>query len=157
MIYLISFEDKYLKIGYTTDIHKRLSQLQVSIPIKLNLIGLIEGGYNEENELHNIFNHLSESGDWFKFDISIINYFKSKKCLMWENGLIPIGSFPVIGLIKSERIKNNLSLQDLAELYGSTKQAIIDMENREIKGNITIKVMHKIARLFGKKFEYRFV
>ena len=157
MVYLISFEDKYLKIGYTNNIHKRLSELQVSVPVKLSVIGLMDGGYDVENDLHNMFKHLSQSGEWFKFDYSIIEYFKSKKCLMWENGILPIDSFPVIGRIKSERLKNHLSLEDLAELYGCTKQGMLDIEKREIKGNITIRVMHKIAKLFGKKFEYRFV
>lgn len=157
MVYLVSFENKFLKIGCTNDIHKRLSQLQTSVPVKLNVIALIDGGYAEESDLHNMFKHLSESGEWFKYDYSIIKYFQSKPCLMWENGLTPIDNFPIIGHIKSERIKNNLSLEDLAKLYGCTKQSILDIEKREIRGNVTIRVMHKIAKLFGKKFEYRFV
>jgi len=157
MVYLISFEDKYLKIGCTSDIHKRLSQLQVSVPIKLKVIGLIEGGYDKESDLHNMFMHLSEKGEWFKFDISIIEYFKTEKCLMWENGILPIGDYPVIGHVKNERIKKNLSLEELGELYGCTKQAILDIEKREIKGGVTLSAMHKVAKAFGKKFEYRFV
>jgi DNA-binding XRE family transcriptional regulator len=157
MIYLIAFENKFCKIGCTNDIHKRLSQIQVSVPIKLNVIALIDGGYNEEKKIHNMFKHLSELGEWFKFDNSIINYFASQKCLMWENGILPIDKFPLMGHIKSERIKKNFCLEDLAELYGCTRQSILDIEKREINGNVSIRVMHKIAKALGKKFEYRFV
>lgn len=157
MIYLISLDDKFLKIGHTKNVKKRISQLQVSIPFKLTLISLIDGGYKEENELHNLFSLLAVNGEWFKYDYSILEYFQSKPCLMWKNGFTPICNTPIIGLIKSERIDNNLTLDDLAQQYGCTKQGFLDIEKREVQGRITLQVMHKIGKCFNKRFEYRFV
>lgn len=156
MIYLISHENKFVKIGYTKNIHKRLSQLQTSSPVKLDVLYLIEGDTNLEKELHKLFGHLVTSGEWFTFDDSILDYFKDKECLLWSEGFTPPEKYPVIGFIKTERLKNNLSLQQLGEMYGCTAQSMLEIEKREIQGSLTLGILHKIAKLFNKKLEYRF-
>lgn len=157
MIYLISHSNIFLKIGYTKNIHKRLSQLQTSNPIKLEVLHLIDGDVDLEKELHLLFKDFKTQGEWFVFNESILDYFKDKECLMWSEGLIPYEKVNVIGIIKSERLKNNMSLNSLAELYGCTSQSIYEIEKREIQGSITLNVLYKMAKLFNKKFEYRFI
>lgn len=157
MIYLISHSNEYLKIGYTKNINKRLYQLQVSNPVKLELLHLIDGDLSLEKELHFMFKDLISNGEWFYFDKKIINYFEDKKCLMWQQGYEPYNKRDVSGIIKQERLNNKMSLSDLGELYGCTAQSIKEIESREVKGTITINTMHKIAKLFNKKLEYRFV
>jgi len=156
MIYLISHENKFVKIGYTKNIHKRLTQLQTSSPVKLDVLYLIEGDTNLEKELHKLFGHLVTSGEWFTFNDSILDYFKDKECLLWSEGFTQSEKYPVIGFIKTERLKNNLSLQQLGEMYGCTAQSMREIEQREIQGSLTIGILHKIAKLFNKKLEYRF-
>jgi DNA-binding XRE family transcriptional regulator len=156
MVYLISCADKFLKIGYTKNINKRLSQLQTSNPIKLELCHLIDGNVNLEKELHIMFKDLRSQGEWFYFDNSILQYFADKECLMWKYGFVPEEKIPVIGLIKQERISRKMSLDSLAQLYGCTPQSIKEIELREIQGRLTIGILYKMARLFNKKFEYRF-
>ena len=157
MVYLISHEDKYLKIGHTNDINNRFSQLQVSTPIKLKLIHLIKGGVNLEKELHQKFNDLRVNGEWFVYDPEILNYFSSQDCLMWEYGFKPYEKMPIIGLIKNERLNKNMSMAMLGELYGCSAQSIYEIEVREMQGKLTLNILHKMAKIFNKKLEYRFV
>lgn len=156
MIYLISHENKFLKIGYTKNIHKRLSQLQTSSPVRLEVLHLIEGDINLEKELHLLFGHLVVSGEWFTFDDSILNYFKDKECLLWSEGFTASEKLSATGLIKAERLKLNMSLETLGEMYGCTAQSMHETEKREIQGTLTLGILYKMAKLFNKKFEYRF-
>lgn len=156
MIYLISHSDTFLKIGYTKNINKRLSQLQVSSPVKLELYHLIDGDVNLEKELHFIFKNLRTQGEWFNFDNSILQYFADKECLMWKYGFVSEEKIPIIGLIKQERLFCNMSLDSLGQLYGCTPQSIKEIETREMQGRLTLSILYKMAKLFNKKFEYRF-
>lgn len=157
MVYLISHEDKYLKIGHTNDINNRFSRLQVSTPIKLKLIHLIKGGVNLEKELHQKFKDLRVNGEWFVYDAEILNYFSGHDCLMWEYGFKPYEKMPIIGLIKNERLNKNMSMAMLGELYGCSAQSIHEIEVREMQGKLTLNILHKMAKIFNKKLEYRFV
>ena len=156
MIYLISHSDTFLKIGYTKNINKRLSQLQISSPIKLELYHLIDGNVTLEKELHFIFRDLRTQGEWFHFDHSILQYFEDKKCLMWEHGFSTGEKFPVVGIIRQERLALNMSLDSLGQLYGCTRQAMHGIETSERQGRISIRILYKMAKIFNKKFEYRF-
>ena len=156
MIYLISYDNQFLKIGYTKNITKRLAQLQTSIPIKLEVFHLIDGDISLEKEIHVLFKDLRTQGEWFNFDNSILEYFENKKCLLWENGFVLQEKIPVIGLVKYHRLSNNMSLDTLAKMYGCTAQSMIEIENRERQGRLTLSILYKIAKLFNKKFEYRF-
>ena len=157
MVYLISHEDKYLKIGHTNDINNRFSQLQVATPIKLKMIHLIKGDVNLEKELHNRFKELRVSGEWFVYDDEILNYFSSQYSLMWEYGFTPYEKMPIIGLIKNERLNKNMPMATLGELYGCSAQSIYEIEVREMQGKLTLNILHKMAKIFNKKLEYRFV
>jgi DNA-binding XRE family transcriptional regulator len=156
MIYLISYDNQFLKIGYTKNITKRLSQLQTSIPIKLEVLHLIDGDITLEKRLHILFKDLRTQGEWFNFDNSILEYFVDKECLLWKHGFTHEEKIPVIGLIKYHRLSNNMSLDTLAKMYGCTAQSMSEIETRERQGRLTLSILYKTAKLFNKKFEYRF-
>jgi len=156
MIYLISYDNQFLKIGYTKNITKRLSQLQTSIPIKLEVLHLIDGDITLEKKLHFLFKDLRTQGEWFNFDNSILEYFEDKECLLWQNGFTNEEKIPVIGLIKYHRLSNNMSLDTLAKMYGCTAPSMNEIETRERQGRLTLSILYKTAKLFNKKFEYRF-
>ena len=154
MLYFIK-QGEHVKIGYTDKIRTRLSSLQSANPNKLEVVGLIEGEYKDELEHHNKFKHLSSSGEWFKYDADLCDYIaKLDKDLMWQYGYTSNESSP-IGLIKSCRIENGLSLEDLGNLLGVTKQSVMSLEKREIKGEITIKSLTKALNAMGYKYENR--
>jgi DNA-binding XRE family transcriptional regulator len=157
MIYLVAHLDQFVKIGFTKNINKRLIQLQISSPVKLEVLHLIEGNVSLEKELHQKFKDFRVSGEWFNYDSSILEYFIDKKCLLWEYGFTAEEKIPVIGLIKYARLSKNMSLNTLGQMYGCTAQSMQEIEQREMQGRLTLGILYKIAKLFNKKFEYRFV
>ncbi len=54
-----------VKIGTARDVNGRLRQLQTGCPYEIELIALLDGGTSKEFELHQRFNHLRTSGEWF--------------------------------------------------------------------------------------------
>lgn len=67
MIYFIkSYCNKYIKIGYTTDIQRRLKELQTASPKRLKVLGTLEGGTQLEAGLHELFKKHRVEGEWFR-------------------------------------------------------------------------------------------
>lgn len=68
MIYFIQDASTLLiKIGFTDSApEKRLAQLQTGCPGELMLLLMIEGGQNDEADLHERFDDLRERGEWFR-------------------------------------------------------------------------------------------
>lgn len=66
LVYFIS-NGRAIKIGKTSNIHQRLSNLQTSSPDQLNLIGVIYTSDNTllENKVHNYFKEKRINGEWF--------------------------------------------------------------------------------------------
>lgn len=55
-----------IKIGTATDPYARLSALQTGSPTELRLIGIVQGSYEQEAELHRIFDTSRILGEWFQ-------------------------------------------------------------------------------------------
>lgn len=55
-----------IKIGYTKNLKERMTTIQVSMPIKIELIGVMEGTQSFERELHHLFREHKERGEWFR-------------------------------------------------------------------------------------------
>jgi DNA-binding XRE family transcriptional regulator len=157
MIYAIVINDEFCKIGFTNNIRQRMKQLQVANPMKMDLMFLVEGDLNEETHLHKAFNHLNIKGEWFKLSPEIENYFKLKECLKWKYGLEKNNTSDSRNLIKSERIKNGLTADELARKLNISKGSLMAMQQREERGSISLNNLEKVAKIFGKKLEYRFV
>jgi DNA-binding XRE family transcriptional regulator len=154
MIYFIRHTD-FVKIGYTKDIFQRLPQLQTSCPVRLQVLGLINGSIEDEAIYHNKFKHLNSYGEWFKYCKELQDFIEILDDeLMWKNGFL-VNDNSVIGLIKSCRLKENLSLDELGTLLNVSKQAVLDMERREIQGSISIKSIIKALDKMNYKFECR--
>lgn len=77
-VYFIANESSgAIKIGYSSDPEKRLSDLQVASPAKLRLIGRIPGGAELERQLHQKFWSLRLNGEWFKYEDELVRYIES--------------------------------------------------------------------------------
>lgn len=68
--------NEYLKIGFTTNVEKRLLCLQPSNPHKLKLIGTIRATRVIERALHTRYDHLWVHSEWFKPDEDMIKEVK---------------------------------------------------------------------------------
>ena len=66
-VYAIGTSDALLvKIGYTTDLERRLSQIQVGCPLPLEILWWTEAGPGFEESLHRIFAKQRLRGEWFE-------------------------------------------------------------------------------------------
>lgn len=73
-LYLLHCEGFY-KIGITKNPKKRMSELQVGNPFKINPIGFYKTKDAEglECTIHNTFRFVNVSGEWFKIPDEYIN------------------------------------------------------------------------------------
>ena len=154
MVYFVKHTE-YVKIGFTNDIRNRLSQLQISCPVKLKLLGLIKGGEEDETILHKKFKHLSSNGEWFNCTQELCDFIESlDRELMWKYGFEHCDSSP-IGEIRRCRLEKNLSLEELGHLLGTSKQSVLDMEKRELQGKVSISTVAKALDVMGYTYQYR--
>lgn len=75
MIYFIETQG-LVKIGYSNDPRRRFSSLTTGCPTVCTLIGVTEGGKEEEGELHSRFSHLRVRGEWFKFAVEVNDFLR---------------------------------------------------------------------------------
>lgn len=69
MIYVVLCrEASAVKIGVTRDImvHKRVSMIQGSCPLRLELVAVSDGTYGDERTLHQRFSGSRIHGEWFR-------------------------------------------------------------------------------------------
>lgn len=79
MIYTIidTVEEKYCKIGYSTDPIGRLQGIQIGMPLELSIKYVVEGKLKDEKLLHKKFKSHRIRGEWFLFCKEIKEYMKS--------------------------------------------------------------------------------
>lgn len=86
-LYLIQHQNipEYTKIGFTTDIEKRIKSLQTASPTGINVIYLVESDYafKMEQALHKRYSSKNSNLEWFKLsdtDIEdIISWIEKQK------------------------------------------------------------------------------
>ena len=66
-------------------------------------------------------------------------------------------AIPPTGWIKAIRTALGMSMQQLGNKLSISKQGILDIENREKEGSITIKSLKEIGRVLDMQFVYGFV
>lgn len=65
---------KKIKIGFATNVHKRLKALQTSSPVKLQLVLSFPGTRQDEQALHKRFAEHRMEGEWFRWCKAIADY-----------------------------------------------------------------------------------
>lgn len=63
-VYVIGY-DRFIKIGYTTNLEQRLDNLQTACPGKLKVHAILHGGRRLEHALHANFADYRTEGEWF--------------------------------------------------------------------------------------------
>lgn len=79
MIYFVACRQaNAVKIGVTRDypgcVQKRVSMLQVGCPLKLELIGAQDGGFEEERALLERFAPDRIHGEWFRVSVALLDH-----------------------------------------------------------------------------------
>jgi DNA-binding transcriptional regulator YiaG len=155
MIYFISHTE-YIKIGYTADIVRRLTELQTSCPIKMSVLGLIEGEKSDEVALHERFSHLSSHGEWFHYSSEIEDFInKLDKSLVWKYGLDPDDHIKVPNIIKKCRLESNMSVANVAAAMGISKKGVRQMEIRSEVGSVSVKNLIRVLDILGYEYQQR--
>ena len=75
-IYFIRAENNTLKIGTTYSVIKRLKAIQMCCPYKLEVIGVIYGGYVLEKQIHKDLEAFKTHGEWFELTDEVKEYLK---------------------------------------------------------------------------------
>lgn len=85
LIYFILAHSRYVKIGVTTDLPKRLLDLQAANPEPLTVLATMPGGFEHEGFLHSRFIDQRRQGEWFTLSAELRSFIRYVK----ETGLWP--------------------------------------------------------------------
>jgi hypothetical protein len=66
LVYFITGAPGFVKIGYTTDLAKRIQALQIGCPLVIEVLAFARGDRGVEQDYHYKFRAWRQSGEWFK-------------------------------------------------------------------------------------------
>jgi hypothetical protein len=66
LVYFITGAPGFVKIGYTTDLAKRIQALQIGCPLVIEVLAFARGDRSVEQDYHYKFRAWRQSGEWFK-------------------------------------------------------------------------------------------
>jgi hypothetical protein len=107
-IYFVT-DGEAIKIGFATNLKKRMYQLQTSQHFPLFLLGSIIATRDSEAVLHRRFSHLRISREWFRIHREIIDFIDD---LDDEGRLIPGTNMEQYENLFPEQVRNAASLTD---------------------------------------------
>ena len=149
MIYFLKRKDGAIKIGTSNDFETRIRNLAAEYDGVL-LLGLREGGYVEEKELHKRFSDFALGGEWFSPCQELIDYIKVYAELANESQWIErkksrsstrlISQIPTLFLEKCIRDKHRYSQQEVAKLLGLTESSVSrTLNDKAYIGGMTLR------------------
>lgn len=72
-VYFFATHDRrFIKIGWSSDIHRRFKDIQASHPEPLAFLGAIEGARDVETAWHQSHRSLRVAGEWFTADEGLV-------------------------------------------------------------------------------------
>jgi hypothetical protein len=77
-VYFVRAGDR-VKIGFTTDVRRRISELQTFFPEPLELLLELRGSVLVEHELHRRFADLCLTREWFRLEAPIVRFVGENK------------------------------------------------------------------------------
>ncbi len=85
MIYFVQCgKNGPVKIGCTGNVEDRITQMQTSCPYELKLLWKINGGKEDEAELHEQWKHERIRGEWFRPSRQLLEYIETEASNNWE-------------------------------------------------------------------------
>jgi len=101
MLYFLQAKSsKLVKIGHAKQVRKRVNNIQVASPEPLELLGVCEGGPDDEARLHQKWAKSRVNGEWFRPVKSLMNFIESNTSLPSKR---PPGRPPLSDARKSDR------------------------------------------------------
>jgi hypothetical protein len=87
MIYFVQSKQGFIKIGTAIDVDSRLSNLQTASPTTLKIKAVLEGSYQTEKGLHELFEHIRYKGEWFKYNDELKYFIRAIRSNPSENNI----------------------------------------------------------------------
>lgn len=78
LIYVVGYDD-YVKIGFTKDLRKRMSQLQTACPQRLHAHHTLPGTIANEQALHKSFAKSRLTNEWFRLSGPIADWIETQR------------------------------------------------------------------------------
>jgi DNA-binding XRE family transcriptional regulator len=148
MIYFIeNSETKHIKIGFSSDIRRRLVDLQISSPHELKVLTICEGDDKYEKELHKRFYEYRYRGEWFLPNKELNNFIES---------FPPYKNIEQTNELKRLRRERKMSLEDVGRKMKISKQAVMDTEKRFEEGTLTINTLKNYLKAVGYDYSIIF-
>lgn len=72
-VYFIEMQD-FIKIGFTTNIRRRLYQIKRGLPYQVKLLHQMPGDFDLELDIHRRWNHLRYDGEWFHKSPDLLDF-----------------------------------------------------------------------------------
>lgn len=69
-----------IKIGYTTDLQYRMTQLQTALPYEIRILGTTPGTPERDRDIRTGFGHIWMRGDWFRRELELLEYIRDARC-----------------------------------------------------------------------------
>lgn len=133
MIYFITENDSYVKIGYTeSDPEGRLAGLQTGNPRKLQIYRVVEGDIGREKALHKQFDDLHINGEWFYLSKALRLYINSLVSCYWKT--TPVSQEALDAADKLEKWREKQT-----EIFRATKDILCDALDRLIDERNNVK------------------
>lgn len=60
-----------VKVGYSERVHRRLREIQIACPVRIQLIAYLVATKRQEKELHKILRTANVHGEWFERDAAL--------------------------------------------------------------------------------------
>lgn len=123
-VYFIQASDGSVKIGRTTDVKRRLANLQTSHAYELKVIRIIDGGPVEEWECHHAFRDARIRGEWFEYRDAMLTFSpcgESKVSLLREqrhSRECRTDRDTLVGFVDEAIRRNPLKQKEIASLMG---------------------------------------
>jgi len=151
MVYFVTKDNK-IKIGYTTNIDKRLKELNNQYG-KIDLIAIIKGTRKLEKAFHTKFEKYSIGNEWFKLNHEILNFIQTLEKTKDKTDIL----FPKITIalkrmgenIKLARLRRKIKTEQLAERAGISRATLWMIENgsARVAMGYYAKVLHSLNML----------
>lgn len=74
MVYFLANEENFIKIGFTTDVRRRLTTLQVGSASHQRLLGTMVGTSRMEGDIKHRFRRLRVRGEWFRPEKLLLDF-----------------------------------------------------------------------------------
>lgn len=79
IVYFVQMVTGPIKVGFTTDLEKRLNTLSCTVPAGVTLLASIEATPDAEAWLHIKFRSLNISGEWFSPGLDLLSFIERAK------------------------------------------------------------------------------